>query len=82
MHARPKKLDKKKWSALWRRTPYARHGKSHRGQISTAKWSCSAKQLQSFSDRQIVVKMTAAGFLKDWSQHVCPHCGEGQALAA
>eukprot|EP00959_Pyramimonas_sp_CCMP1952_P153192 3204518-Pyramimonas_sp.AAC.1 len=69
MHARPKKLDAKKWSALWRRTPLARHGTSHRGQVSMAKWPCSAEQLQSFSEKQIAAKMTAAGFLKDWSLH-------------
>eukprot|EP00959_Pyramimonas_sp_CCMP1952_P181333 3791536-Pyramimonas_sp.AAC.1 len=71
MCTRPKKLDKKKWSAPRKKTPYARHGQSR-----------SAKRLQTFSEKQIIAEMTTAGFLKDWPEYACPHCGVGEVFAA
>ena len=65
MYARPVKLDKTKYSAHWKRTPHVRHGASRRVQAARAKWS-------------LIAKMTAAGFLKAWSKHTCPHCGMGK----
>ena len=77
MYARAVKLDKKKWSAQWKKTPYVRHGERKPVRPSRAKWSCSAKQLMGMSEKSLITKLTKNVFLKDWTQHKCPHCGKG-----
>ena len=34
-------------------------------------------RIQSLNEKNLVLQMTSDGFLKNWNQHLCPHCGEG-----
>jgi len=35
-------------------------------------------EIQALGDQDLVLKMTADGFLKNWAKHTCPHCGKGR----
>ena len=75
MYARPEKLDKKKLSALWKKTPYVRYGIKSHVKRKMQKWAMSIEKLDSLTELQVVHELTNAGFLKDWTQHFCPFCG-------
>lgn len=76
MYARPEKLDKKKFSALYKKTPYVRYGVKTTVKKKSMKWSMSLKRIDQLTDRQLVTELTKAGFLKDWTTTFCPHCGQ------
>ena len=75
MHARPEKLDKKKFSALWKKTPYVRYGIKSHVKRKMQKWAMSIEKLDTLTELQVVHELTNAGFLKGWTQHFCPFCG-------
>lgn len=73
------KLSKQKWSKQWKQIPYVRHGMhKRRTLLKRAKWSWSMNEIQALGDQDLVLKMTADGFLKNWAKHTCPHCGKGR----
>jgi hypothetical protein len=78
MYARPQRLDKSKFSSLFKQTKYVRHGRRECVRRVRAKWSMSLKRLKDLTDLQLITELTRTGFLKDWTQGVCPHCDEGK----
>jgi len=68
-----KSLLKTKKCALWKRTPYVRHGrKSTKSRLEHEHWCRSAKELLQATDNQIVRILLKDGFLTDKTGSDCP----------
>ena len=77
MYARPQKLCKKKYSALWKKTHYVRHGNTKRHRQYRARWTWDMNKIASMGEKALITQLTVDGFLKDWTKFKCPHCSAG-----
>jgi hypothetical protein len=74
--AKPEKLCKNKICALWKKTAYVRHGATRHTKRNRAKWSMNLNTLNQLNEKQLIERLTRAGFLKDWTTCLCPNCGK------